>query len=155
MGYGHSSNPNNVMYSTTGTQFVAEQDIAEMIAGGWWATFPLCRSGNYRYFFESDDDYRGFDVYVLPPGVSGKEFEAGNGRYYIGCEKVNWVRISNTCNVQLGATVYLKNTSDYETLTFEGEIIALDKPPWPEMTWDKSAFRYDDADLDYYWNLFH
>jgi hypothetical protein len=29
MGYGHSSNPNNVMYSTAKTQFVVEQDIAE------------------------------------------------------------------------------------------------------------------------------
>ena len=51
IGYGHSSNPNNVMYSTTDTQFEVEQDIGDVIPGGWWMTFPLCSSGNYRYFF--------------------------------------------------------------------------------------------------------
>ena len=132
MGYGHSSNPNNVMYSTTETRFAVEQDIADTLAAGWWMTFPLCSSGNYGYLFESDDDYTGFDVYVLPPGVSGGEFAAGNGSYYTSCEKVNMIRTSNTCNVLLGASIYLKNTSSYQAITLEGEITSLDDPPWPD-----------------------
>ena len=154
MGYGHSSNPNNVMYSTTDTQFEVEQDVGDIIAAGWWMTFPLCSSGNYRYFFESDDDNAGFDVYVLPPGVSGEEFEVGNGSYYTSCESVSMVRTSNTCNILLGASIFLKNITAYKALTFEGEITALDEPPWPDMTWDDSARQYRESDMDYYRSLF-
>jgi len=154
MGYGHSSNPNNVMYSTTDTQFEVEQDIGDIIAGDWWMTFPLCSSGNYRYFFESDDDYTGFDVYVLPPGVSGGEFEAGNASYYTSCEKVNMIRTSNTCNVLLGASIYLKNTSSYQAILLEGEITSLDDPPWPDMEWDDSARQYTESDMNYYRSVF-
>ena len=154
MGYGHSSNPNNVMYSTTDTQFEVEQDIADIIGGGWSMTFPLCSSGNYRYFFESDDDYTGFNVYVLPPGVSGEEFEVGNGSYYTSCESVSMVRTWNTCNILLGASIFLKNITAYKALTFEGEITALDEPPWPDMTWDDSARQYRESDMDYYRSLF-
>ncbi|HIM38269.1 MAG TPA: matrixin family metalloprotease, partial [Dehalococcoidia bacterium] len=155
MGYGHSSIPNNVMYSTTGTQFVVEQEISEIISAGWWVTIPLCRPGSYGYSFASDDDYRGFDVYVLPPGIGGADIAAGRGRVYTDCGKANMIRYSNNCNVQYGASIYLRNTSTYEALKLEGEIVALDEPSWPDMTWDQSAFQYDDADLDYYWSLFH
>ena len=117
-------------------------------------TFPLCSSGNYRYFFESDDDNAGFDVYVLPPGVSGEEFEVGNGSYYTNCESVSMVRTSNTCNILLGARIFLKNITAYKSLTFEGEITALDEPPWPDMTWDDSTREYRESDMDYYRSLF-
>jgi len=117
-------------------------------------TFPLCSSGNYRYFFESDDDYTGFNVYVLPPGVSGGEFAAGNGKYYTSCEKLNMIRTSNTCNVLLGASIYLKNTSSYQAITLEGEITSLDDPPWPDMDWDDSARQYTESDMNYYRSVF-
>jgi hypothetical protein len=65
------------------------------------------------------------------------------------------VRYSNSCNVQIGASIYLSNTNTYEALRLEGEIVALDEPPWPDMEWDSAAFEYDDADLEYYRSLFH
>ena len=65
------------------------------------------------------------------------------------------IRYSNSCNVEYGASIYLRNPSTYEALKLEGEIVALDEPPWPDMDWDAAAFQYDDADLDYYWSLFH
>ena len=155
MGYGHSSDPNNVMYWATATQFVVEREISEVIAAGWWVTFRLCRGGSYRYSFESDDDYIGFNINVLPPGVSGEVFVAGNGRHYPSCAEVDMVRTWTTCNVGLGSRIYLENISRSKALRLEGEIIALDEPPWPDMEWDDSAFQYDEADLDYYWSLFH
>ena len=69
MGYGHSGNPSNVMYRETDTKFVLEQVVANVLSGGWYMTFPLCNGGSYWYSFESDDSYKGFDLYVLPPGV--------------------------------------------------------------------------------------
>ena len=91
---------------------------------------------------------------MLPPGVSGKEFEAGNGRYYTDCEKVDWVRTWNTCNVLFGASIFLKNTNTYKALTLEGEITALDEQPWPEMSWGDSVRQYRESDMDYYHSVF-
>jgi hypothetical protein len=86
---------------------------------------------------------------VLPPGIGGADVAAGRGRVYTDCGKANMIRYSNSCNVQFGASIYLKNTSTYVPLRLEGEIVALDEPPWPNMTWDESAFQYDVADLEY------
>ena len=155
MGYGHRSNPNNVMYSTAETQFVVEQDIAEVVAAGWYWTFPLCSKGSYRYSFESGDTYTRFDLFVLPPGVNAADISSGKGRIYIDCGKSNTTRYSGSCNVAKGATIYVFNTSSYTALRLSGEIILLQEPPWPNMDWDGAAFQYDDAQLRKYWDLFH
>ena len=69
--------------------------------------------------------------------------------------KVNWVRTWNTCNVLFGASIFFKQyTHTYKGLTFEGEITALDEPPWPEMIWDDSARQYRESDMDYYSSVF-
>ena len=69
--------------------------------------------------------------------------------------KVNWVRTWNTCNVLFGASIFFKQyTHTYKGLTFEGEITALDEPPWPEMIWDDSARQYRESDMDYYRSVF-
>jgi len=155
MGYGHSSNPRNVMYRETVTRFAVERDISKIISQGWYWNFPLCGGGSYRYSFESGDTYARFDLYVLPPGVNAADISLGKGRIYTDCGKSNAISYSGSCNVTNGATIYVANSSSYNALRLSGEVISLQEPPWPNMDWDGDAFQYDDAQLRKYWDLFH
>ena len=47
MGYGHSDDENNIMYKSAVTRFEVDQEVSEVIAGGWYYTIPLCGSGTY------------------------------------------------------------------------------------------------------------
>ena len=155
MGYGHSGNPSNVMYRETDTKFVLEQVAADVLSGGWYMTFPLCNGGSYWYSFESDDSYKDFDLYVLPPGVEAASISLGEALGYTDCGKANMVRYTNSCDVQVGAIIFVANRSLYDAVRLSGEIISLDEPAWPNMEWDQDAFQYDDGQLNYYWDLFH
>jgi len=154
MGYRHSNDPNNVMYYQTTTRFVVEQEVSEVISAGWYYTFPLCQAGAYSYSFNGDNSYTGFDLFVLPPGVDPKSISNGEGRIYVGCGKENAVRYSGTCNVGIGAKVYILNNSQSSALRLEGEIVSTTNPPWPDMNWDSNGFQYDTAQLTRYRELF-
>lgn len=155
MGYRHSADPNNVMYYQTATRFVAEQEVSEVISGGWYYALPLCRAGTYSYSFEGDDPYAGFDLFILPPGIDPDSISRGEGRIYVGCGEENIVRYSGTCNVDSGAKVYISNNSWSSAIRLGGKIVNTNNPPWPDMTWDEEAFQYDEAQLETYWNMFH
>lgn len=155
MGYSHSSNPTNVMYYQTPTHFYAEQGISESIASGWYMTFPLCEPGKYRYSFASDSSYERFDIYVLPPGTDGAAVSSGDGRVYTDCGAAGIAEYSDSCNVGNGASIYISPTHSYNGVQITGDIISLDKPVWPDMTWDDSDFEYDGSNLLYYRSLFH
>ncbi len=154
MGYRHSSDPNNVMYYQTATRFVVDQQVSEVIAGGWYYPFPLCKAGTYSYSFESDNSFTGFDLFVIPPGVDPKGISVGEARFYDGCGKEDVVRYSGSCNVESGAQVYIANNSMSSAIRLDGQIINTTRPPWPDMTWDSSAFQYDTAAITRYKELF-
>jgi hypothetical protein len=155
VGYGHSSNPNNVMYWQTETRFDVEQKIADIVSPGWYFTYPLCGSGSYRYSFESDNANNDFDIYVLPPDTDASTISTGEGLVYTACGKANVVQYTDTCGVPSGAVIYIENSSFYNAIRLDGEIIPMDQPSWPNMEWDETEFQYDDTKLDTYWNLFH
>jgi len=154
MGYRHSNEPNNVMYYQTTTRFDVEQEVSEVISGGWYHTFPLCSSGSYSYSFETGDSYTAFDLFLVPPGVDANEISSGNGRVYVDCGKEGMHRFTGTCNVTTGAYIYIGNTSFQNAIRLSGNIIHNDNPPWPDMNWDSSAFQYDAAQLTRYRELF-
>ncbi len=155
MGYGHSSDPNNVMYWQVETRFDVEQYIADIVSPGWYFPYELCRGGNHWYSFESDDSSTGFDLYVLPPGTDPVEISMGGGLVYTGCGEANTVAYTGTCNVPAGALIYIENYSLSDAVRLDGVIILLNEPSRPVMDWDQAAFEYDDAQLNTYWNLFH
>ena len=154
MGYGHSSNPNNVMYYQTTTRFVVEQVVSELIPGGWYYTLPLCQAGAYSYTFESDNSSTGFNLLVIPVGVDPKKFSSGDGKFYAGCGKESVYRFSGVCNVASGARVYVTNLSRSNAIRFNGKIVRTTTPPWPDMDWDQTEFQYDSATLMRYRALF-
>ena len=125
MGYGHSSNPNNVMYYQTTTGLEVEQEISELIPAGYAYTFPLCESGTYSYSFESENRNAGFDILVIPPGVDSKSISTGGGRVYTGCGKENRLSYSGSCEVGSGARIYIANKSSAAALPIEGQIINI------------------------------
>jgi hypothetical protein len=156
MGYGHSSDPNNVMYWQTETRFDVEQEIARIVSPSWYSTYPFCGSGSYQYSFESDSAYNDFDIYVLPPDTDASTISTGEGLVYTGCGKANVVQYADTCNnLPSGAVIYIENSSYSDAVRLDGEIILMDQASWPNMDWDETAFQYDDAQLDTYWSLFH
>ena len=155
MGYGHSSNSNNVMYSETDTRFEVYQNISEVISGGWYYTTTLCNAGTYQYSFEAEGAYSGFDLFVLPPGQDAYEISGGSGIYYPDCSKKDMHSYSNSCTVANGAKIYIGNTSFEDTIRVSGEIIDMNNISWPDMAWDQNALLYNKNDLTRYWNLFH
>jgi hypothetical protein len=143
------------MYWQTGTRFDVEQIIADIVSPGWYFPYPLCSGGNYWYSFESDDSSTGFDLYVLPPGTDPLEISTGGGLVYTGCGEANTVAYTGTCNVPAGALIYIENRSLSDAVRLDGVIVLSNELPRPVMDWDQTAFEYDDAQLNTYWNLFH
>ena len=143
------------MYFQTDTRFEVDRQITDILAGGWYQTFPLCDAGTYSYSFETDDPQTGFDIFVLPPGADAAGVSAGNTNVYVGCGKAGMHTYSGTCTVTYGAFIYILNTSYSSAIRLSGTIVSLDDPPWPNMTWDQEAYQYDDEELEYYWQLFH
>ena len=156
MGYGHSTDSNNIMYTYSDTKLVVDREIDdEVIAGGWFLTIPLCGSGRYFYSFETEESSQGFDIFVLPPGMDPQSVAAGGGRVYTNCGRRGVHRFSGYCNVADEAKILIVNTSYYEAIRLSGEIIDRNEIPWPNMTWDKAAYRYNNAQLQEYYDLFH
>ena len=155
MGYGHSTNPNNVMYPTLDIHFEVDHEVSEVIAGGWYLPIPFCGGGTYWYSFETASAYSGFDIYVLPPGQSAYQTSGGSGNYYPNCSAEGMSRYSNSCTVPNGAQIYIGNTSFQDAIRLSGEIINTDLPPIPDLTWDTRAFRFDMNKLQEYRELFH
>ena len=155
MGYGHSDDPNNVMYEYSSIRFEVDQEISEVIAGGWYLTTPLCGAGAYVYSFETQDLSMGFDIFVLPPGSDADDVALGDGRSYAGCGQEGLHRYSNSCTVDAGAMIYVGNTSYLDPIRLTGRIIDADVPPWPNMTWDTRSYQYDEALLAGYKELFN
>ena len=155
MGYGHSPDPNNVMYYQTETRFEIDSEVSTIIAGGWYHTFPLCGPGTYSYSFETEDPNTGFDLFVLPPGTDPNAISGGGVSVYLDCGKEGMHRYSGSCTVANGASIYISNTSYSSAIRLSGSITSLDDPPWPDMTWDQEAYEYDEVQLASYWTLFH
>ena len=148
MGYNHSNDPSNIMYFQTNTVFHTEQNISENIAAGWSITYPFCDSGIYWYSFESDNSYYGFDLYVLRPG--GDDPTSA----YSNCGSENVIRISESCTVESGASIFLTPSSYRNNVVLTGEISSREYPPWPDMSWDDLAREYRESDMDYYRSVF-
>ena len=141
MGYNHSNDPSNIMYFQINTVFHTEQNISENIAAGWSITYPFCDSGIYWYSFESDNSYYGFDLYVLRPGGDDPTSE-------------NVIRISESCTVESGASIFFTPSSYRNNVVLTGEISSLEYPPWTDMDWDDSARQYRESDMEYYRSVF-
>ena len=155
-GYGHSEDPNNVMYPTTRTRYLVDHEVSgKLLAARWYQTFWLCNGGQVNLSFYVHDDAVGDLTFsILPPGLSAAAYvddERGHNR---DCGRRARQRLNITCVVEAGSLLLVHNDNPSDDIVFSGQIIRLDDPPWPNMQWDEDAFYYDEETLDYYRKLF-
>ena len=160
MGFGHSNDPNNILYYKTDTKFVTDYDETLALGEGEYYTLPFCNGGTMQYQVSSEDQYNGFYVYVLPPETDSKNFiELGVGQYYPNCSTENLMtKYGETCNVPAGAKLVIYNLDDplnFDVMRIDTKIINLNERKVPDLKWDISQFEYDEAWLNQIWNMYH
>ena len=165
MGYGHSDDPNNVMYYSFPRQFYPDTDDSDFLADGMWTAYPICGSGLYSYVVEvvEGDEYTGFNVDVLPPEQDPQKFVDEGGSHYPDCSPDGpWITMAKECNVDgdgVNNFSWLVILNDQDSGT-PGEGIRINvkiadmNPSWqPDLEWDPEVFQYDDEFLDYVSNF--
>ena len=162
LGFGHSDDPDNIMYPTTRRRFASEYDVSwSTLTAGAYEAFPICASGEYRLSFEVHGD-DSLTLAVLPSLIFAEWSLSGDGGSDHDCRRRERQKVNITCRIEAGESVFVYNANDVDSLfgiplgsiNFSGTITLLDEPPWPDMEWDEDAFYYDDETLDYYRELF-
>lgn len=146
MGYGHSSDSNNIMYPYHPHYHYKEFDDDVFIKNDAWASIPICLDGRYTISLSGNSKSEGFAFYVITPDTDEKTFfdENSGGRHYPDCrEKGEWVSYTITCSVTKGSKLLIVNpyeiggsaiNVDVET-RYVGNMEAYD------MTWDPDVLR--------------
>jgi len=161
MGFGHSNNPENIMYYKTDSRFETDYDKTIALDEGEYITIPFCSGGTTIYQISSEDKSNGFHVYVLPPETDSKNFiEFGVGKYYPDCSTENpMVKFGYECTVPDGAKLVIYNPDDlfnFDVIRVDVKIIDLDMVKTPaNLAWDMSVFEYDEVWLNEIWNMYH
>ena len=154
MGYGHSLDPNNIMYNTGDTKFSVDYDDYVTLDEGFFWYLPFCGAGNYQYSLASDNEYSGFMAYVIPPDTDASDFISNNsGMYYPSCsteqEMISW---SSKCSVPVGAKLLIHNprqSNQDSAINIDVTVYDLRQLPNVDLSWDSEAFQYDQELLDY------
>jgi len=161
MGFGHSNNPDNIMYYKTDSRFETEYHKIIALDEGEYITLPFCSGGTILYQISSDDKNNGFHVYVLPSETDSSNFiNYRTGKYYPDCSTENtMVTFGNECTVPNGAKLVIHNPDDifnFDVIRVDVKIIDLDQVKVPaDLSWDMSVFEYDEQWLNEIWNMYH
>ena len=164
-GFGHSDDPNNIMYYNFPQQFYPDTEDTKYLADGMWTSYPICGNGLYSYHVKvvEGDEYTGFYVDVLPPEQDDQEFIEESGLHYQSCSPDgSWTSVGRECNVggdgvNNFSRLLISNDLDAGTpgegIRIDVEIVDLN-PFWkPDLNWDMDAFQYDEEFLDYVANF--
>jgi len=160
MGFGHSDNPDNMMYYKTDTIFVTDYDETLVLDEGEYYTLPFCHGGTTSYQVLSYDKLNGFYVYVLPPETDSTNFiDYGIGKPLPDCstEKL-WTAYTNTCDIPDGAKLVIYNPiglNNFDVIRVDVKIVNVNEIKFPDSMWDMSVFEYDQTWLNQIWNMYH
>lgn len=161
VGYGHSSNQNNIMYAVTDTRFTQDYNKRITLDEGYHWSASFCNAGTYSYSIDSDSSSNGFYVYVITPETNPSSFISGDsGLHYTDCGggSKNYISFSRSCTVPQGAKLLLNNKDDlfqFSAISLQVQIIDQNQISWPDFAWDNSVFQYDQRFLNEVWNLYH
>ena len=113
LGYAHSSDENNVMYSKLDHRYEYEYDETFTLRDGWWNQFPFCTSGEIYFSTERVSSTGGYKVYVLDADSNPDDVILGTEQFYVDCSgyEDNYSAFSKSCNVESGSTLVLYNPS--------------------------------------------
>lgn len=161
LGYPHNNDPNNIMYgSGTGNDFVSDYEKTTTLDEGSYQTIPFCGSGEYWYSLGSDNQYNGFQVYVITSDTNPTNFLRGEGgQHWTKCgsngEKMK--SFSGSCTVPSGAKLLIYNPDELlqtRAINIEIKIVDTDERKWPDMNFNDSELVYSKELLDYVRKLF-
>ncbi len=157
-GYGHSSDPNNVMYATTPQQFVRDTDVSVFLANGYYQQIYFCNDGINAFQISTDNQNAGFDTYVALPNTNPIDVINGKVPYYDSCSRKNMASYSNTCTVAKGS--YLIVNNPYRILGGNNQYIHVtiteeNARPNYDMNWDPTVWTMSQQEYDHIWSLFH
>lgn len=160
LGYGHSNDPDNVMYSSTDYRLVSDYDKTITLDEGQLITIPFCRVGAFSYSAISNSQSNGFLIYVLTPETNSLSFiHDGSGKYYPSCSgSESYLSYSNRCTVPNDAKLVVYNKDDlfqFNAINVDVRIVDENARPLPNLAWDQRAFEYDQVFLDEVWNIYH
>ncbi len=87
MGYGHSSDQNNIMMGNGLEKFFYnEYDDDIFLHDGSFSLIKFYRDGQYSFQLNGNSQYSGFRFYVIPPETDSSEFIfEGKGKHYPDC----------------------------------------------------------------------
>ncbi len=157
MGFGHSSDPNNVMYATTQTKFTTDYQGSIFLGNGYWKAISFCKAGQYYYSVSNDNQYNGFNVYPVPPNTNPNDVINGKASYY-DCGAFNKISVTNTCSVAAGSYLLIYNPNKLlggNDMNVNIKIVDNSPEFNPNMTWDMNVFSLDPNYLSQVWQLFH
>lgn len=158
LGYGHSNDPNNVMYYKTQSQFYKTVEHSFSLEGGQSRWFSFCDAGQVLFGAKSSKDTDGFNAFAIPAD-NPREFSRNGGSVYLAtdgqnCGAKNVISLSKVCNVGSDAYLHFKN-NELHTIYITFTMYDQNPGHWPEMTWDQNAFEYDPSYLYKVYNMFH
>jgi len=113
LGYAHSSDENNVMYSKLDYRYEYEYDETFTLRDGWWNQFPFCTSGEIYFSTERVSSTGGYEVYVLGADSNPDDVIIGTESFYADCSgyEDTYSAFSKYCNVESGSSLVLYNPS--------------------------------------------
>jgi len=160
LGFGHSNDPNNIMYYATDIRFVADYEKTKTLDEGEYTTIQFCNDGLMGIQASTNSKYDGFYVYVLTPETNAGDFINSNqGKYYGSCSREDLMSsYSDTCNVPDGSRLLLYNKNEllsFDAIRIDVKITDLNERDMPDMTWDLKEFQYDQTWLNDVWNMYH
>ena len=153
-GYGHSDDPNNIMYHALEVRFAVDEEFDEVIPGEWYWHIPICAKGTYRLDFETDDSRGEFEYAVLPLGIDAEDYFADPSLRHSNCPFGTASSFGHICEIDDGATVLIFNPDTAEALQVTGQIVLMDEPESLDMAWDRDAYMFDEVILNYFRELF-
>jgi len=159
-GFGHSNDPNNIMYYVTDTRFDTDYEKTKTLDEGEYTTIQFCNDGLMGIQASTNSEYDGFYVYVLPPETNAGNFINNNqGKYYGSCSREDLMSsYSDTCNVPDGSRLLLFNKNEllsFDAIRIDVKITDLNERKNPDFVWDLKAFQYDISWLNDVWNMYH
>jgi len=161
LGFGHSNDPNNIMYFRTDTRFVTDVEKTITLDEGFSKKIPFCNSGSYWFDLSGNDQYNGFYVYVITAGTDSSSFLNGDGgTHYPSCgsDGKPMVSISRNCNVKDGDSLLIYNKDElHQTSAIYIDVKIVDKNDRksPDMEWDVSTLEYSEELLEYIKDLYN
>jgi len=160
IGFNHSTDPNNIMYQGgVPTKFSIDYNNFVQITNGYTWSMPVCGSGPHQFQVVSNNQYTGFDFYVLTPSGTPNGVLAGEGNtYYPACSKQNMVSFSTICNIPTGSKIMINNPYRLvggNDLGVTIKIIDLNPDKQLNEQWDMNFFQFNPTYLTHVWQLFH